>query len=103
MDGSFYEGGRVEVCNGTFYGSVCDLGWDEADAQVVCRDYFGEGYSEYNSTQCSLFVYLFVCLFGCLLACLLVCLFVCLFVCLLVCWLVCLLFTIMFHWFVVHC
>ena len=31
-----YEG-RVEICMSGVWGSVCDSGWDDADAYAVCR------------------------------------------------------------------
>ena len=36
--------GVIEVCVGGDLGSVCDIGWDEAAAQAVCRDRFGSNY-----------------------------------------------------------
>ena len=38
-DGSTEVTGRVEVCANFTYGSVCDYGWDQADADVFCRNY----------------------------------------------------------------
>jgi hypothetical protein len=29
--------GRVEFCHNNEWGSVCDHGWEKADAVVVCR------------------------------------------------------------------
>ena len=36
-DGSFYQQGRVEVCMDGVYGAICDIGWDDLDAEVICR------------------------------------------------------------------
>ena len=50
-DGGFSYSGRVEVCYNGSYGSVCDVGWDDEDASVVCQSYFGFGndFSKYSS------------------------------------------------------
>ena len=29
--------GRVEICIGNYWGTVCDDGWDRPDATTVCR------------------------------------------------------------------
>ena len=37
VDGQTAADGRVEICLYGSWGSVCDDGWDDWDAEVVCR------------------------------------------------------------------
>ena len=38
MNGSEAYEGRVEICLGGGWGTVCNSGWDSVDAAVVCRE-----------------------------------------------------------------
>ena len=40
--------GRVEVCANRVYHSICDVGWDSRDVQVVCNQYFGTNYGKFS-------------------------------------------------------
>ncbi len=37
LQGGTATSGRVEICNNNVWGTVCDDLWDNADAQVACR------------------------------------------------------------------
>ena len=36
-DGADSSQGRVEICIGGVWGTICDYSWDDLDALVVCR------------------------------------------------------------------
>ena len=42
--------GRVEICVGGIWGSVCDDGWDNGDAAIVCQQLGFQGNSMCDSS-----------------------------------------------------
>ena len=50
VGGSSANEGRIEICHSRTWSTVCDIGWDNTDAAVACRQagYTGDGeHAEY--------------------------------------------------------
>ena len=37
VGGEYPSEGRVEICLNNAYGTICDVGWTNEDARVICR------------------------------------------------------------------
>ena len=47
VNGSTAAEGRVEICYAGIWGSVCDRGWDDSDAAIICIQLGFQGASIY--------------------------------------------------------
>ena len=47
-DNRYYIGGRVEICYNGSPGTICDLGWSDTNANVLCS-YFLSGTNYTNA------------------------------------------------------
>lgn len=50
VNGSAPYEGRVEICYDGVWGSVCDSGWDNRDASIVCLQMGFQGASKLHDT-----------------------------------------------------
>ena len=51
MGGANFTEGRVEICLNDEWGTVCDHMWDDADANVVCRQIFFSSTGKYSRSS----------------------------------------------------
>ena len=53
--GSSTENGRLEICHGNIWGTVCDDGWNSKNGLVACRQL---GYNDYVAHTNHIHIYL---------------------------------------------
>ena len=46
MNGASEVDGRIEVCFGNLWGTICHNSWDNRDAGVICKQLFGPSFGE---------------------------------------------------------
>ena len=59
MNGTSELGGRVEVCFGDLWGTICHNSWDNRDAGVICKQLFNSSFGELIMCTCLIFINIF--------------------------------------------